>query len=181
MCGEKLFQFTCLSSGLSTVPRIFTKITKLIYSALRKKGHLNVPYINDSYLQGDSVAEYRADVIESVQIGLNAGFVIHPLKSVFEPTQTLTYLGFVLDSVRMIVYMTREKSTRLKEACIALLQKQNLFIQELSEVAGQMVASFPGVEFAQLHYRLLDNGKTAALENPRANLMQVIFLVKVQK
>ena len=38
---DRLYEFTCLPNGLSSGPRIFTKITKPIFSDLRKKGHLN--------------------------------------------------------------------------------------------------------------------------------------------
>lgn len=46
----KLFQFTCLGNGLSCASRLFTKILKPVYATLRKQGHLNVGYIDDSYL-----------------------------------------------------------------------------------------------------------------------------------
>ena len=126
------------------------------------------------YLQGDSTADCRANVIDTVQTGMDAGFVVHPRKSNFEPTQKLTYLEFILDSVRMIVYMTPEKANRLKQSCIALVKKQTLSIQELAEVVGQMVASFPGVENAKLHYRLLDNAKTAALAKSKGKFDSIM-------
>ena len=173
---NKLFQFTCLPNGISIGPRIFTKITKSIYSELRRKGHLNASYIDDSYLQGDSTADCRPDVTDTAQTGMDAGFVVHPRKSDFEPTQKLTYLGFTLDSVRMIVYMAPEKANRLKQLCIALVIKQTHSIRELAEVVGQMVASFPGVEDAKFHYRLLDNARTAALAKSKGKFDSIMTL-----
>ena len=63
------------------------------------------------YLHGDSTTDCRANVIDTVQTGMDAGFVVHPRKSNFEPTQKLTYLGFIFDSVGLIVYMTPERQT----------------------------------------------------------------------
>lgn len=48
-----LFQYTCFPSGLALCPRKFTKLMKPVYSDLRKLGFENVPYIDDSYLQGN--------------------------------------------------------------------------------------------------------------------------------
>lgn len=50
-----LYQFTCLPQGLSPAPRLFTKLTKPVYSHLRKKGHLNTAFIDDSFLVWDTV------------------------------------------------------------------------------------------------------------------------------
>ncbi|CAG2227255.1 unnamed protein product [Mytilus edulis] len=48
----KLFQYTCLPNGISSAPRIFTKLLKPVYSSLRVLGHVNVGYIDDSLLLG---------------------------------------------------------------------------------------------------------------------------------
>lgn len=46
-----LFQYTCFPNGLACCPRKFTKLIKPIYAELRKKGYINVPYLDDSYLR----------------------------------------------------------------------------------------------------------------------------------
>jgi hypothetical protein len=47
--GSK-YQYTCLAMGLASAPRIFTKMLKPAFSTLRKRGHTNVAYIDDSLL-----------------------------------------------------------------------------------------------------------------------------------
>ena len=47
-----LYQCMCMPNGLSSAPRCFTKLLKPVYSTLRQYGHINVGYIDDSYLQG---------------------------------------------------------------------------------------------------------------------------------
>ena len=51
---NQLFQFTCLPNGLSSTPRIFTKLMKPAYSTLRSKGFENAGYIDDTYLKGST-------------------------------------------------------------------------------------------------------------------------------
>ena len=51
--GE-LYEFTCLPNGLSSAPRIFTKIRKPPLSTLHKQGHMSVAHLDDFYLQGQT-------------------------------------------------------------------------------------------------------------------------------
>lgn len=44
----KLFQYTAHPNGLACCPRQFTKLLKPVYATLRKQGHTNVLYIDDS-------------------------------------------------------------------------------------------------------------------------------------
>ena len=44
----KYSQFTCLPSGLSSTPRIFTKILKPVYARLRSIRHTCMGHIDDS-------------------------------------------------------------------------------------------------------------------------------------
>lgn len=46
---SEFFQFTCLPMGLTTAPRIFTKLLKPIYADLRERGNTCMGYIDDSY------------------------------------------------------------------------------------------------------------------------------------
>ena len=64
----KLYKYTCLPNGLFSAPRSFTKILKPVYSSLCSKGHINVGYIDDSYLQGDTYKECKHNVQDSVNL-----------------------------------------------------------------------------------------------------------------
>ena len=52
-------------------------ILKPIYATLREKGHLNVGYIEDLYLQGDMIRECQSNVIDTCCLFTRLGFVIH--------------------------------------------------------------------------------------------------------
>ena len=93
------------------------------------------------------------------------GFVIHPLKSVLVPSQRITYLGFVLDSIEMRIYLTQEKAQKLKDACDKILACNNPWIREVLSLLGLMTASFTAVMYGPLHFRLIDMGKTTALQH----------------
>ena len=104
-----LYQFTCFPNGLPLCPRKFTKLLKPVYCCLRKKGHLSSGCIDNSYLQGDRYQDCLSNVVDTIKLFDSLGFIIHPKKSVFIPTQMISFLGFVLDSRTMTVYLTQHK------------------------------------------------------------------------
>ena len=161
------YRFTCYPNGLSSAPRNFTKITKVLFSELRKLGHISTSYIDDCLLIAPSIAECKDNIHDTVMMSENTGFIVHPVKSILEPTKLITYLGFWLNSSTMTVKLTNEKATKLKLACQTLLDKNLVTIKHLASVVGLMVASFPGVQYGQLFYRSLDNFKTKALKRAR--------------
>ena len=117
------YKFTCFPTGLALCPRKFTKLMKPAYCYLRKQGHLSMSYIDDSYLQGDSYDDCLANITDTMKLFDKLGFVIHPSKSVIEPRQRITFLGFILDSVSMRITLTPERISTIKQACWELLAK----------------------------------------------------------
>ena len=51
---DTLYQYTCLPNGLSSAPRIFTKIMKPVFQTVRTQVHMSSSYIGDCYLQGET-------------------------------------------------------------------------------------------------------------------------------
>ena len=162
-----IHEHTCLPNGLCCAPRYFCKITKILFAELRKKGHVSTSFIDDCLLIADSEVDCRANVLDTARTSLNAGFVVHPDKSVLKPTQRIVYLGFWLDSKDMSVRLPAEKTEKLKMSCEQIRSQKSVTLKELSRVIGMMVASFPGVQYGQLFYRRLDNLKNNALKDSR--------------
>ena len=67
---------------MSPAPRIYTKLLKPVIVALRKLGHSNVPYIDDSLLQNDTKAGCMQNIIDTVSLMDGLGLTVHPEKSV---------------------------------------------------------------------------------------------------
>ena len=47
--NDIMFEYTCLPNGLSSSPRIFTKILKPPLAELHKKGHISLAHLDDIY------------------------------------------------------------------------------------------------------------------------------------
>ena len=165
----QLYQYTCLPNGLSSAPRIFTKLLKPVYAHLHNLGHLSLGYIDDSYLQGDTSRECMNNIRDTAIIFNKLGFHLHPSKSIIIPTQKLTFLGFNLDSISMTVSPTEEKIVKTVRVCKKLKEKQQPLISEVAEVIGILVSNFQGAQFGPLYYRSLERDKTNALSYSKGN------------
>ena len=166
---NRLFQYTCLPNGLASAPRYFTKLLKPVYSTLRSQGYLNVGYIDDSYLQGDSKTDCRSNILTTLTLFESLGFLINHEKSVLQPCQKLAFLGFLLDSVNMKVFLTAEKTEKIILACQQLLKKSIISIREVAQVIGLLVSSLPAVQYGPLFYRSLEIDKNTALQQNNGN------------
>jgi hypothetical protein len=176
-----LYAFTCFPNGLASCPRKFTKLLKPVYSVLRQLGHLSSPYIDDSYLQGDDYDSCLENILDTVRLLYTLGFIIHPVKSVLIPTQRLIFLGFILDSILMRIYMTPEKVNKVIEMCSKLLKNTSPTIRDVSQVIGYIISTFPGVMLGPLYFRHLEGGKSQALRDNRGNFDATMTLDKEAK
>lgn len=175
---SKPYKFTSLAQGLSSAPRQFTKLTKPIFATLRKQGHINSPYIDDAFLMGDSLSDCRRNVMDTVEITTRAGFVINPDKSNFEPSHEVTFVGFVLNSVRMTVRLTEKKALSLRDTAHGIVHDNSVTILQVAQLVGKMVASFPAVMYGELFYRQIDMEKTQALADSKGNFEAKMTLSK---
>jgi len=161
---DRLYQFRCMPQGYGPAMRIFTKITKVPFSYLRGIGYSSVVYVDDSYLQGHNYIECYNNICATVNLLKELGFTIHPDKSSFLPAQNIQFLGFVLCSITMTIKLTVDKKSKIKSLCMECINKDHISIRKLSSLIGNIVASFPGVEFGPLYYRNLENDKIFALK-----------------
>ena len=120
-------------------------------------------YFDDSLIQGDTQELCEEAVARSAELSDSLGFTIHPRKSVFAPTQTIEFLGFVLDSRSMTVSLTHTNSARMKQRCIDILQTDMASIQSLAELIGYLVAAVPGVLFGTIFIKRLEILKIKSL------------------
>ena len=90
--------YTCLPNGLACAPSVFTKLLTPVYSTLCSQGHLSVGYIDDSYLQGNTIQNCQNNIQQTINLFTSLGFLVHPEKSVLVATRKLKFLGFILDS-----------------------------------------------------------------------------------
>ena len=129
-----LYEFQALPNGLASGPRLFTKLTKPFFSHLRKNGQLNSPYIDDCLLVGENWEDCKNNVIETVKLSEETGFLAHPDKSNLDPSQEIEYLGFILNSKFKTVSVNDKHSCKISDACAQLFSQETCTILQLAKV-----------------------------------------------
>ncbi len=69
----------------------------------------------------------------------------------------------------MTVTLTSEKATTIKQLCVLLSDSSAVTIRFVAKVICKFVASFPGVQYGQLHYRQLECAKIQSLKCNKGN------------
>ena len=117
---ETLFEFICLTFGLSLAPRVFTKVLKPFVASIRNKGIRLVIYLDDMAIISSSRELSSQEAVIIVQILESLGFIINKEKSVLFPSQKIVFLGYVIDSVARTVSLPEEKLNKVKEQTLSL-------------------------------------------------------------
>ena len=172
----QLYQYTCMPNGLSSCPRIFTKLLKPALTQLHKKGHIIAAYLGDLYIQGSSFNECTIALIDTIEIFTKLGFIIHPSKSVFVPATKIQILGFSVNSEDMLVKPTKDKQDSMIALCSTLLHQRSYPIRSIAQLIGKMVSLFPGSLYGPLYYRQVEREKTMALKQVKGNFEDTITL-----
>ena len=94
---------------------------KPVLASLTQKGYTNSGYIDDFYQQGADYVDCCNNVKDTVDLFLRLGFFIHPEKCIMIPTREITFLGFILNSTTMMVYLSDKKKEKLKFLCTQAL------------------------------------------------------------
>ena len=128
---------------------------------------MSTAFLDDSLLLAETEQACIENIQATVQLLRSLGFIVHPEKSMLVPSQTVQYLGVIINSCDMTVTLTEERKASLLSACDQLLRAGRVTIQDLAKMIGKIVASFPAVKFGPLHYRHLEGCKKAALREAR--------------
>ena len=161
--GGKLFRFNALPQGLSSAPRIFTKLMKAPFSHLREQGFTVLGYIDDTiFIEDEAIVVTRA-VDAALHLFDGLGLTVSVQKSVLKPTKMIEYLGFVLNSDSMTVTLTVAKQKKIRRLAGELLKRIYTTVQLLAEFIGNVVAAEHGVYAAPLHYKRLEIVRNEAL------------------
>ena len=103
------YQFNSLPFGRSSAPWVFTKTLKPAIALLQEKGMCLIAYIDDILVMAKSRELLVNQAAEMFYLLENLGFLINQKKSILEPSQTMEFLGFTLDTVAMEIKLPLDK------------------------------------------------------------------------
>ena len=143
---------------------------------LRMQGYTVAIYIDDIIAIDQSFEECLLTVVETINLFQKLGFLIHPDKSKFIPAKIVEYLGFIIDSEKMITFLSDQKKQKIYEECCIISTKPKLTIREFASFIGTPTYSFSGNQFGPLYYRATLKLKDNSLKYNKGNFNAVIKL-----
>ena len=133
-----MVQFNSLSLGLSSAPRLFTKIVREPVRYLRSRGHRTVVFLDDMLLVSESYEKAQKQAQEVSSLFRSLGFIINRKKSILKPTQKFDYLGFAVDTCKMALAMPSRKHRALYHECKAIDSIYSSDTETGGQVCGQV-------------------------------------------
>ena len=151
--GHQTYEFRCLPFGLSTAPRVFTRVVQEIAELLRRRGVQIFMYLDDWLILGTSpeVVQQHLDlVMEEVT---NLGFIVNLEKSNLVPSQEPIFLGAKIDLREGKVFPTTERALALSLGSQHLASKSSAPAIEWLRVLGMMASMVNLIPLCKLHMR----------------------------
>ena len=161
---NKRYCFTCLPFGLTTSPRVFTKILKPLIGLLRQQGMRIVTYLDNILIMAilkKEVLDQTSHLISALQ---NHGFTINIKKSCLNPTQVIDYLGFQVNTKEMIFKLPRHKIKNLTRECRKVKSQITIHVRKLASLIGKIITITNAVFSAHLYSRALLRDKNYGLK-----------------
>ena len=137
----RYFVFTVLPFGLASAPYIFTKILRPLVSYWHDKGIKISVYLDDGAGTETSYKESLKNS-EFVRNSLcKAGFIANEDKSVWEPSQELTWLGLTLNCETNIIRVTEKRISSIENSLLCLCSNPFTSARKLAKIAGKIVST----------------------------------------
>ena len=89
-------------------------------------------------------------------------------KSILVPTQELDLLGFLVNSIKMSLYLPRDKLKSINREFQIMINNPSVSIRTLSRLLGKLSSSVQAVFLAPLHYHFPLMAKTMALKKTQS-------------
>lgn len=152
---NSVYQYTVLPFGLALAPRTFSKCVDAALSPLRSSGMRVLNYLDDWLV----LAQSRETLVSHVEALLRhlemLGLRVNVQKSVLTPSQTTTFLGVCLDSVRMRARLSPERAEALSSSLGLFRPGRLVPLKEFQRLLGRMAAASSVCHLGLLHMRPL--------------------------
>lgn len=152
-----IFQFKTLCFGLSCSPWAFTKLLRTVVSFLHSRGIRLIIYLDDFLILNETKVGREKDFHTVKLFLMSCGFFINHEKSQPIASQSIEYLGLIVDSTNMTLSLRQEKLLDILSLCSDLLFSTCCSLRILSKLLGLLNWGVHCVPFAQSHFRAIQN------------------------
>lgn len=143
---DQIWTYAALPFGLAHAPYVFTKLGRAILGYLRQQGIRMFLYLDDCLVIAETEVLLTQHVNKIRELFGRLGLVINEAKSSLLPTQTLTYLGLVINTRANQLELPEAKKSELHQLTSQLLEGAEVSPRQLARVLGKATAAIPAVK-----------------------------------
>lgn len=169
---------TGLPFGLSCAPWVFTKITRAVVVILRNMGICLITYIGDILIIAETESQLKDQTAGLIYLLENLGFVVNHPKSQLQPTQTIEFLGFMVDSQKMELRLPGQKIRNIRADTNKLRTAETVTALDLSRFLGKLNSTTQAISVAPLFYRQLQDNLQAVLRQNNQDYSGMMTLTR---
>lgn len=142
--GIKHFIFKCLPFGLSTAGHVFSKVLRPLVKYWRSDGLKMIVYLDDGWGTAANF-DICSKMSSRVKYDLiSAGFFINNDKSIWFPTRTLTWLGFIWNLEKSRLEIPSEKIKSFKYDVFQTFKNlSTITARKMARITGKIISFSP--------------------------------------
>ena len=145
--SETFYQAKVMIYGYAPAGAVVTRLIKPLQGYLHDKGIRTTIYVDDGQVLGKTKEEAERHTAETLETFQKAGWNIQWKKTSTEPTQTVKYLGFQIDSEKMTYSASEGKQREFCDMAGQLVEKarkgQPVKCREVAAVVGKAISAMP--------------------------------------
>lgn len=148
-----IYCFNVLPFGWADSPVQYHKVIYVAIRELRKRGVSINHYVDDLLLAAPTKKQLRAMVAQTVSLLEKLGFTINLKKSILEPTQSIVYIGYLINTKEDIITLPEKRIKALTAMARRVINNdraQTLTNRTLARWTGTLAAIcevFPQADF----------------------------------
>jgi len=154
------YQYTCLPFGLTSAPRIFTKVLKIPMAYARRRGITCTSYIDDIFNKASQADCCHHNTQFLITLLRRLGFLPNIQKSHLTPTRELVHLGKLYNTQEMVVRVPQAKLQNISNTALSTQRKSSVSLRQIAHILGLMEDARAAMTIAASHYRGLQQQLT---------------------
>ena len=149
---DKRYSYNVLPFGLTSSPRIFSKMLKSVINHQRSLGIKITFYIDDIFICSHCPNILKNHVSSTLNLLISLGFRPNFKKSHLIPSHNIIHLGYNWNSVEMSISVPNDKICKTKDLANKLL-KENPTLQLIASFLGIVISHRTAFQLAPIYYR----------------------------
>lgn len=147
------YWFNSIPFGLTSSPRIFSKVLRPVIIWLRSRGLRITSYLDDIFICDQSPSLLSSSVDLALDTLSDLGFKPNLKKSKLSPSRDLLHLGYLWDTISMTISLPPEKINKTKVLANHLLSLEKVSLRDISSFLGLVISHSNGLDNGSLHFR----------------------------